>query len=345
MLCGIPLENNFVNKRKGLGMNKRRLVIALVVVLVIGLAGYFAAGYFIYNTLSPVLAQCGGEFAIYAQDFTPANFAPEYRGNTPDVQAYLMPEYEDVEFLSRDAEDEVTIRGFFVRGDSEEAVILVHGINSCRNHPEVLIPAGMLHSNDYSVLIIDVRNHGASEITNARTTAGNVEWRDVLGAYDWLIAQGFESRHIGLFGISMGGGASLNAFGQEPGISALWVDSTFADINEVMDAELSRSNYPLFLRYAGLLVSQMNGVNLTEYSPLASVGQNNNRPVFITHGTGDTRLSVDYATDLYNAAGENAELWIVDGTEHIEAMFRYPDEYNQRLNAFFDAALRPSAAQ
>jgi uncharacterized protein len=323
----------------------RRLLIALVVVVVIGLAAYFAVGYFIYSTLTPVLAECGGEFAVYAQDFTPANFTPDYRGNTPDATPYWMPEYENVEFLSRDSGDEVTIRAFFAPAESQEAVIFVHGINSCRNHPEVLLPAGMLHRNNYNVLMMDVRNHGDSEITNGRTTAGNVEWHDVLGAYDWLIAQGFESEHIGLFGISMGGSASINAFGQEAGISAIWVDSTFADINEVMDAELTRSNYPLFLRYAGLLVSRMNGVNLTEYSPLASIGQNNNRPVFITHGTGDTRLSVDYATDLYNAAGENAELWIIDGTEHIEAMFRFPDEYDQRLNTFFDAGLRSDTAQ
>ena len=323
----------------------RRLLIALVIILIVGLVGYFAAGYMIYNQLSPVVAQCGGSFAVYAQDFTPADFTPDYRGNTPDASAYLMTDYEEVAFASRDSEDEITIQAFFAPADSEEAVIFVHGVSSCRRNPEVLLPAGMLHHNNYNVLVLDMRNHGDSEIINGRTTIGNNEWRDVAGAYDWLIAHGFESENIGLFGMSLGGATAANAFAQEQGISALWVDSTFADLNDLLAAELSRNGYPVFLKNAALLVARVNGANLTEYSPLESVSQNNNRPVFITHGTSDSRLSVDYAQDLYNAAGENAGLWIVDGTEHVEAVFRYPDEYYGRLNAFFDAALRPDAAQ
>jgi fermentation-respiration switch protein FrsA (DUF1100 family) len=318
----------------------RKLMIVLAVVLVIGSVGYLVAGYLIYNQLSPVAAQCGGVFAAYAQNFTPADFTPDYRDNTPDATPYLMIDYQEIEFPARDTADDITIRAFFAPAASEEAVIVVHGVNSCRRNPEVLLPAGMLHRNNYNVLLLDMRNQGDSEIINGRTTVGNNEWRDVVGAYDWLIAQGFASEDIGLVGVSLGGAASANAFGQEQGISALWLDSTFADINNVLTAELQRNGYPLFLKNAALVTARINSVNLTEYSPLQSVSQHNNRPVFITHGTADTRLSVDYATDLYNAAGENAELWIVEGTEHVEAMFRYPDEYNERLNAFFDSALR-----
>ena len=318
----------------------RQLMIFLLVIFVVGFIGYLTAGYFIFNTLSPVLPQCGADHVLHVRAYQPDDFTPSYLDNIVEPQAYLMPVFEDVEFPSRDDTHDVTIRAWFVPADSEDVIIIVHGLRSCRQNPEVLLPAGMLHANDYNVLLIDMRNHGESDVVNGRTSVGNTEWRDVLGAYDWLLSQGFTGEHIGLVGISLGGSASINAFTQQPEIRALWVDSTFADINDVLSEELIRNNYPAFLRHAAIFMGRLQGINLTEFSPLESLKKNNVRPVFITHGTADTRLSADYAIDLYNVAGANAQIWIVGGTAHVEAMYRYHEEYSQRLNDFFDASLR-----
>jgi fermentation-respiration switch protein FrsA (DUF1100 family) len=65
--------------------------------------------------------------------------------------------------------------------------------------------------------------------------------------------------------------------------------------------------------------------------------------VFITHGTADTRLSAQYATDLMNGAqaagATNVQSWIVEGSTHVSAMFDHPAEYEERLVAFFQMAL------
>ena len=45
------------------------------------------------------------------------------------------------------------------------------------------------------------------------------------------------------------------------------------------------------------------------------------------------------AYKLYEATGEQAQLWIVEGTRHVEAMFVYPEEYAARMVAFFEDAL------
>jgi len=66
------------------------------------------------------------------------------------------------------------------------------------------------------------------------------------------------------------------------------------------------------------------------------------RPLFITQVTADTRLSVQYATDLaneYRAAGGTVDPWIVPGSEHIAAIVDHPAEYEQRLDAFFDRSI------
>jgi hypothetical protein len=42
---------------------------------------------------------------------------------------------------------------------------------------------------------------------------------------------------------------------------------------------------------------------------------------------------------LYDATGKIADLWIIDGTRHVEGMFVYPGEYEEHLIVFFSNAL------
>lgn len=317
--------------------------IVVIAVLVLGVGGYLGAGYAIYLQLSPARANCTGPFIDpNVVNNTPDNFLGQYgiryEVDVEDLQ--MSSTYEEVEFLARG--DEVTIRAWYVPSEteSEDVVIVVHGVHSCRKYATALMSGGMLHHADYNVLLIDLRNHGDSEVTDGRATAGNLEHLDILGAYDWLIERGFASEDIGLIGFSMGGASSINAFGEEQGIAALWADSSFADMREVLESEMERNNYPAFFTQAGLFVTDLMGIDLLEFSPLESIAKNNNRPIFITHGTADARLSIDYAPELYEQAGENAEIWIVEGTDHLEAMFVYTDEYEERLVNFFDAALK-----
>ena len=44
----------------------------------------------------------------------------------------------------------------------------------------------MLHRAGFGVLLIDLRNHGASDIDNGRWAGGSKEFLDALGAWDWL---------------------------------------------------------------------------------------------------------------------------------------------------------------
>ena len=60
----------------------------------------------------------------------------------------------------------------------------------------------------------------------------------------------------------------------------------------------------------------ISGDDLVSYSPLDAVGALGGRPLFITHGTSDERLSVAYGHTLEEAVradGGNVETWYVDG--------------------------------
>lgn len=82
--------------------------------------------------------------------------------------------------------------------------------------------------------------------------------------------------------------------------------------------------------------------DLTTKSPLDAISRLNGRPLFITHGSEDKRLSVQYAYDLAaeaQAMGETIEPWIAEGSGHIMAMFDYTNQYEQKLVDFFKTSL------
>ncbi|MEZ4668001.1 MAG: prolyl oligopeptidase family serine peptidase [Anaerolineae bacterium] len=320
----------------------RIVVIALVFVGLLAVVGYLAGGTLVYNRLSIVQAHCEDTDLAPFLANTPASFVSP-SAYSENMSAYAMPAYQEVTFPAR--EDQVTISGWYVPAqDVDEtiapSVILVHGLNDCKRYPYILMPAGMLNKAGFNVLMIDLRNHGDSQVVDGRYAGGVLEYRDVLGAWDWLVNdKHFAPEKVGLFGISLGAATVLIAFGEEPRVAAAWEDSSYADINETITAELSRNNYPILLEGAGVLMgSVISNHNITAKSPLETMSKLNGRPLFITHGAADARLSVKYAYDLEAAAkanGQDVPLWIVDGSDHIRAMFEHTAEYEQKLVTFF----------
>ena len=320
-------------------MNKK-LIIGLGIVLVLVIA-YFGFGYYMYNLMTVAHPNCESKYMDGRRDFTPAYFKGEYdyEGINVDVTPYLMDSYEDVAFTSR--EDNVQLSGWFVPAStpSDKVVIVVHGGDVCKRNTSVLLPAGMLANNGFNVLLIDLRNHGASGVTGSRYTAGVEEYKDVLGAFDYLVAAGYAPEKIGLMGVSMGAATSLNAFGTDTSIGAVWADSSFTDLPTLLEDQLAMYGLPAFMKYAVTIVSEVQGFKINAISPIESVQNNINRPMSFVHGTEDEWINVSAAEPLYQASGENAELWIIDGTRHVEAMFIYPEEYQAKMVDFFNRAL------
>lgn len=319
---------------------RKRLISILATILALLLAAYLGAGGYLYNQLAYIDPPNADSRAN-----TPDNFKVTFEEYADfDPAPYFIPNYEDVSFPSRDAD--ITLRGWYVETDpAAPVIVLTHGIRASRRDANILIPAGMLAHNGFNVLIYDMRNHGDSDHDNGRTSIGNKEFKDVLGAWDWLIQEkGYSPERIGLYGISLGGGTTLMAFGEEPRVAAAFVDSPFANLPEIITAELKRNNSPTILASSGILMARvMDGTDLLAHSPSEAIYNNNGRPLFIVHGTADSRISVDQTRELDALAkqtGANLTVWIPEGVEHVGAVFDLPQEYEQRLVEFFTAALK-----
>jgi dipeptidyl aminopeptidase/acylaminoacyl peptidase len=260
-----------------------------------------------------------------------------------DLARYAMPNYETIRFPSR--QPGINLAGWWVEGKpGAPAVILVHGLGGCKNAIDVLVPAGMLWRNGFSVLMIDLRNIGESDFVDGRSTAGNVEYQDVLGAWDWLATdKGFNPARVGIFGESLGGATSLFAFAVEPRIAALFLESTYADLEQMIAEDLKNQGFPGFLASSAILMGRvLSGQNFLAHDPVAVIQQVGTRPIYVVHSQEDTRVPIDQARELVaaaRAAGDNVTAWFTDHGEHVQTPAAYPAEFERRLVGFFHQSL------
>ena len=312
------------------------IAIALVVLLVVA---YLGMGYVIYSKLADVKGSCDEHLANRPDNFAlhedwPAGF---------DVVPYFMSHYETARFPSRDAGIEVA--GWWIPKDpGAPAVILVDGGGGCKNSIAVLTPAGMLQRNGFNVLLIDLRDTGDSTYEDGRSAMGNEEYQDVLGAWDWLVKEkGFDPGKIGVFANSLGGATALYAFSEEPRVAALFLQSTFGNLQQVIAAELQRNGYPTFLAPGAILMGRViGGDNLVAHNPLDAIRKAGTRPVYIVHTRADERIAIDQAEQLAaaaKAAGVNVTTWFPENGEHVQTPAVYPQQFEQRLVDFFRQAL------
>jgi fermentation-respiration switch protein FrsA (DUF1100 family) len=267
-----------------------------------------------------------------------------------EVIPYFMTGYVEVSFPSRDPGSEIT--GWWIPASPPDpaakstgsTVILVDGLGGCKNSIAVLVPAGMLWRNGFNVLLIDLRDTGDSTFQDGRSTIGNEEYRDVLGTWDWLVQEkGIDPKRIGLCANSLGGANANYAFSEEPRITALFLQSTFGNLRQVLAGELTRAGFPTFLAPGALVTgSIVTGVNLFGHNPLDAVRKDTARPIYIVHTRADTRIDINQSEQLAAAAkasGANVTTWFPENGEHVQTPAVYPQEFEQRMVGFFREAL------
>ncbi len=246
----------------------------------------------------------------------------------------------DVYFPARD--DGVQISGWYIPCQgSERAVVLVHGKDVSRAIElggRFLELARALHQAGFAVLMIDLRGHGFSG--PGRFTFGTVERRDVLGAVDWLLGQGFRSGCIGLLGISLGSSACLGAAAEEPAVGATVSDSGFAAIEPLVRLHWrSESHLPdFFLPGVSQAARSLYGYDFSASRPVDEVGHIPGALLLI-HGEKDDLVPPAHFDEL-RAAAPKAETWLVPDAVHAGCFGAGPQEYIRRVAAFFEENLK-----
>jgi alpha-beta hydrolase superfamily lysophospholipase len=253
-------------------------------------------------------------------------------------------EYQDIRFPARG--EALNIAAWYIPAQSAtRAVIIAHGIGGCRGREYTISSLELVNhlvAEGFSVLMIDLRGHGASDA--ARMTYGIRERYDVLGAVDWLLVRGDPAGAIGVLGLSMGGVAGIGAASIEPAIGALLVDSACADFLAMMQAHFRRfSKLPLYFLPGALAIARLlTGENLARLRPADLLRAIDRRPTLIIHAKGDRLVPLEHARALAHAG--DAELWVVRSAIHLGSFGAQPQAYSQRVVQFFDQALAGQSA-
>jgi len=143
--------------------------------------------------------------------------------------------------------------------------------------------------------------------------------------------------HIGALGFSEGGTAILLAASREPAIEVLVPMGGYSDlIDDIIDPRLDLPVLDRVLRRMIVWATGIqNGAPARLSSPVSEIAQINPRPILLIYG----EYEMYYGQVLYQAAGENVELWIVPGSGHGGYQTAAPDAYRERILAFFQDAL------
>lgn len=126
-----------------------------------------------------------------------------------------------------------TAKGWLLRaGTGAPAIILSHGYG--QNKSDLLSLAVSLNRAGYHVLLYDLRAHG--ENGALFSSLGEYETDDLLAAIEHLKSLKdidgnplIDQQRIGLYGVSVGGFASMIAASKEPMVKALVVDAIYPD--------------------------------------------------------------------------------------------------------------------
>jgi fermentation-respiration switch protein FrsA (DUF1100 family) len=272
----------------------------------------------------------------YRQAADMIHHPPEERQPIDETPAdYDLP-FEEITLSSEDGMD---LAAWYVPSQNGAAIIAQHGYKS--NRTEMLNRAAFLHAAGYGVLMIDLRSHGESE--GETVTFGYTETRDLQAAYDYLLTRpDVEPERIGGLGNSLGATITLLHAADNPGIAAVVADSPFASVRDTIEVSVEFfTGLPPF-PFAYLMLfwgEQQMGVDSDDYAAARVIGQISPRPVFILSGGADNVVSPEGGQALYAAAGEPRELWYDPAVGHVGFYDAYPQEYEERVLAFFSEYL------
>jgi predicted MFS family arabinose efflux permease/pimeloyl-ACP methyl ester carboxylesterase len=260
---------------------------------------------------------------------TKAGTRPDER-NRPDTPATLGAQFEDVSFQSSDGN---SVSGWWLpASDRRTTIVMTHGL--FRSRWELLPRAVDFWNRGYAVLVYDMRRHGRSNGEFA--SLGYDERHDVEAALAFSQTQAPDNRVV-LFGVSMGGAATLMAASETGGVAAVVADSSFLSLEHTVDHHLALAGIPT-LPFAPML-TWMTALRLGFRPGQFDVRDAVSRisvPILFIGGSKDVRMPIETVLEPLAAASSNplSRKFIVDGASHGHAYPTEPEAYVNTVDEF-----------
>lgn len=263
---------------------------------------------------------------------TKAGTRPDEKNRTDDP-ATLGARFDDVTFTSVDGN---ALSGWWIPGDSKgTTIVMTHGL--FRSRWELLARAVDLSKRGYTVLVFDLRRHGRS--AGEFLTLGFDERHDVEAALAFASARAPSNRLV-LFGVSMGGAATLMAASESAGVSAVVADSSFLSLEHTIAHHLSLAGIPRipFAPTLTWMTALRLGFQPGDFDVRSAVGRIR-VPILFIGGSADVRMPVETVLEPLAAASTSplSRKLVVDGASHGHAYLTDPEAYVAAVDDFLQS--------
>ena len=217
-------------------------------------------------------------------------------------------------------DDGVPIDAIHLPGDRELAIVLAHGFTLSWQRPAVWRVATHL-SRSGGVVTFDFRGHGRS---GGLSTLGDREIKDLDVAVAYARELGY--RRVAAVGFSMGASVVVRYAGLVGGLDAAvsvsgpgrWYYRGTKPMRRVHWAVERRAGRLVTRTWLKTRVSPA-GWNPVPVPPSEAAALIAPTPFLVVHGDQDLYFPVEHAHQLYGAACEPKELWVVPGFGHAES--------------------------
>src|SRR5215813_14891893 len=237
--------------------------------------------------------------------------------------------------------DGVPIDAAHLPGDGELAIVMAHGFTLSWSRPYVWRVARWLNQHG-GVLTFDFRGHGRS---GGLSTMGDREIRDLDVVVRWARELGYQ--RVAAVGFSMGASIVLRYAGLVGGLDAVvsvsgpgrWYYRGTEPMRRVHFAVEHRLGRFVTRRWLKTRISP-EGWKLIPVPPAEAAAQISPAPLLIVHGEKDHYFPPEHARQLYMAAKEPKEIWLIPGMGHAEAACG--QELVDRIGRWVDQATSPA---
>ena len=217
-------------------------------------------------------------------------------------------------------EDGVPIDAIHLPGTGDLAIVVAHGFTLSWQRPHVWRIANRFNQMA-GVITFDFRGHGRS---GGLSTLGDREISDLDVVVRWARELGY--RRVAAAGFSMGASIVLRQAGLAGGLDAVvsvsgpgrWYYRGTEPMRRVHFAVEHRLGRYVTRRWLKTRVSP-DGWKPVPVPPAEAAALISPVPLLIVHGDRDRYFPPEHARQLYRAAGEPKELWLVPGMGHAES--------------------------
>ena len=262
----------------------------------------------------------------------PLAFSEVLLRGAPQAPSPPVPGYVSGEVIS----DGLRLRTWTRRGsDARPAVVIVHGLgDSLESYVDRAEP---LHRRGHTVLLLDLRAHGASE--GRYTTLGAREREDVRAAMDALRKAGRAGAGLVLMGHSMGAVAVLRAAVGQPDIRAVIVEAPY-DRYRANVYHHARLLYGM-PRWVPIIpitiaIAEWRGQFRADEVDAVEASAAFGAPLLAIADGADPRMPETVVRRIADAHGGPRQVWVAPDADHVGAVLH--SDYWRVVLSFLDAA-------